>query len=661
MAESRGMQIFRSADTSLFIRAVLFDGADVKITAGVTSLRIWHVVPTTGALETYDFNDNLFKALAITTATVAMTHRQAENSTYDTGVWTYRHTTLTDFDVGDKYVFEISHASLPRPVTTEYQYGDTEGDLVSLVVGAVWDEPIAGHVGAGTTGGDLDALGTALDARTNNANLNSLLGVPDEVGATAGVVRVAGTADAGSTNTTIVDAARTEADTDYWHENVVVMTTGPNAGQARRITAFTPASDTITVSPAFTQPVAAGNGYVILQSSMAGDVSIAPADILAIADAVWDEDIVGAHGAASAAGLLLRSLGAAISTRANNATLNALLAVPDVAGNTIAHTIWDAVALSHNVVGSMGEIMNAIGPAIIALPGLVADAVWDEDIVAAHGGASAAGLLLKVLGAGISTRVNNATLNSLLGVTDGAGNTLIVQTVNEVWDEDIVGAHGTASTAGLLLRALGAGIAARANNATLNGLLGVPDVASNDIAFTILDEVIDGATHHTATTVGRRLYDIDILTQVGGAGDLVYTHDQVKKIDKGACDSPPTADSLADKIDDMAAIIAVLDRQIVASLNIESNTLRIEIAVEQYGIILTAPWTQCTAQFISEVGAIVRTVSPAEFGAIGARGFFTYTWSPHTLNTGATYQVLVTLTDGVSTLQSTKCFKVITV
>lgn len=63
--------------------------------------------------------------------------------------------------------------------------------------------------------------------------------------------------------------------------------------------------------------------------------------VAAIADGVWDEDIVAAHGAASSAGLLVRALGAAISTRANSPTLAALLAVPDVASATILTAIAD--------------------------------------------------------------------------------------------------------------------------------------------------------------------------------------------------------------------------------------------------------------------------------------------------------------------------------
>lgn len=63
-----------------------------------------------------------------------------------------------------------------------------------------------------------------------------------------------GTSDSGTT-TTMVDAARTEADTDYWVGSIIVFTSGTIAGQARYITAFTPATDTITFAPATTQAV----------------------------------------------------------------------------------------------------------------------------------------------------------------------------------------------------------------------------------------------------------------------------------------------------------------------------------------------------------------------------------------------------------------------
>ena len=69
---------------------------------------------------------------------------------------------------------------------------------------------------------------------------------------------VFGTSDSGTT-TTMVDAARTESDTDYWAGSLIVFTSGNIAGQARRITAFNPGTDTITFSPATTQAVSTQN------------------------------------------------------------------------------------------------------------------------------------------------------------------------------------------------------------------------------------------------------------------------------------------------------------------------------------------------------------------------------------------------------------------
>lgn len=86
--------------------------------------------------------------------------------------------------------------------------------------------------------------------------------------------------------------------------------------------------------------------------------------------------------------------------------------------------------------------------------------------------------------------------------------------VDGVWDEDIVAAHGTADTAGLLLRALGAVISQRTNNATLNALLGIDDVASRDLAFEMWEEILTGATHNVATSAGRRVREIEAASVV---------------------------------------------------------------------------------------------------------------------------------------------------
>jgi len=154
-----------------------------------------------------------------------------------------------------------------------------------------------------------------------------------------------------------------------------------------------------------------------------------------------------------------------------------------------------------------GRIDAYVGAVAAAIQTALVDDIWDEDIVTAHGVADTAGLLLRVLGAAISTRANNPTLNALLGAADVAGVDVPSQTTDEVWDEDIVAAHGAASASGLLLRVLGELISTRANNPTLNELLGVLDAAGADVPSQVTDEVWDEliATHVVVGSTGEAL------------------------------------------------------------------------------------------------------------------------------------------------------------
>ena len=79
------------------------------------------------------------------------------------------------------------------------------------------------------------------------------------------------------------------------------------------------------------------------------------------------------------------------------------------------------------------------------------------------------------------------------------------QMADAVWDEDIIAAHGTADTAGLLLRALGAIISQRTNNATLNALLGVTDTSGLDLSFMVWEEIITAAEHNLTNSAGKKL------------------------------------------------------------------------------------------------------------------------------------------------------------
>ena len=156
---------------------------------------------------------------------------------------------------------------------------------------------------------------------------------------------VSGTADSG-TNVTMVDAARTEADTDYWKDMAILFTSGTIAGQARLITAFDPATDTITFSPATTQAVGTNTYEIISNVAAAGASAPTAAEV---ADAVWDEDAT-AH---QTGGTFGQAIGDPVAD---------------------ANTIYGAV-----VTGATGATVSADVVTLMAVLGALADAAADGD------------------------------------------------------------------------------------------------------------------------------------------------------------------------------------------------------------------------------------------------------------------------------------------
>jgi hypothetical protein len=78
---------------------------------------------------------------------------------------------------------------------------------------------------------------------------------------------VSGTSDAGGSTTTMVDAALTQADANYWKGKFILFTSGSVIGQIGLITIFDQATDTITFAPAATQSIGVGITYEILATA----------------------------------------------------------------------------------------------------------------------------------------------------------------------------------------------------------------------------------------------------------------------------------------------------------------------------------------------------------------------------------------------------------
>lgn len=96
------------------------------------------------------------------------------------------------------------------------------------------------------------------------------------------------------------------------------------------ITSATLAADTITASAIASGAITSAKfaADAITASALAADAAGE------IADAVWDEDIVTAHGTADTAGRALRTLDS-VSDRAHNSNVNSLLGIPDTSGVTL--------------------------------------------------------------------------------------------------------------------------------------------------------------------------------------------------------------------------------------------------------------------------------------------------------------------------------------
>ncbi len=176
---------------------------------------------------------------------------------------------------------------------------------------------------------------------------------------------VTGTADSGST-TTIVDAERTEADTDYWRGSWVLITSGTAIHQIRRITAFNPATDTITFAPPLTQAIST-NTYTILRSSAAeilvDAIKASAIDAASIATAA----ITAAKFAAGAIDA------AAIATGAIDADS---IAADAITAAKVADGTIDAATFAAGAINAA-----AIATGAIDADALAADAVdefWDE-------------------------------------------------------------------------------------------------------------------------------------------------------------------------------------------------------------------------------------------------------------------------------------------
>ena len=98
--------------TQLDFVCAIDDGADPPAaqSAGTCAVYLFEVQDDM-TLHTFDWSDNNFKSTAVTDVDGAATHRQGNNNTLNTGVWTLRIQTLTNFEINRQYVVIFNHST----------------------------------------------------------------------------------------------------------------------------------------------------------------------------------------------------------------------------------------------------------------------------------------------------------------------------------------------------------------------------------------------------------------------------------------------------------------------------------------------------------------------------------------------------------------------
>lgn len=214
------------------------------LSAAAADLRLWNgTSPNNLIAGRVDANMQALAADVITAAAIA--NGAIDAATFAAGA----------IDAAAIGTGAIDADAIAAAAITAAKFGAGAIDAAAIGTGAIDADAIAAAAltAAKFGAGAIDANALAADAVTEIRSLAS------------------GTSDSGST-TTMVDAARTEADADYWKGCSILFTSGTIANQVRLITGFNAATDTITFSPATTQAVATQT-YEILPAARA-DVAL---------------------------------------------------------------------------------------------------------------------------------------------------------------------------------------------------------------------------------------------------------------------------------------------------------------------------------------------------------------------------------------------------
>ncbi len=297
--------------------------------------------------------------------------------------------------------------------TNELQTDDVPGLIAALndptaaaIADAVWDETLTSHVTADSAAVALkDVLVDTAEIGTAGAGLTNI-NLPDQT------MNITGNLSGSVGSVTGAVGSVTGA---------VGSVTGNVGGTINGLTAAA-LNDFFTVDSGTTYASAVAGSVVKETADNAGGSALTEAGI---ADAVWNEDIVAAHGTADTAGLILSEL----------TKRSVTLSTAAVAGSVIDQILDDGTAVYDRTTDSLQAIADGGGGLTASA---VADAVWDEaqaDHIAAGTfgeiATETAAILVDtaeigVAGAGLTVLATQASVDTIDGIVD----TILVDTAD---------------------------------------------------------------------------------------------------------------------------------------------------------------------------------------------------------------------------------------
>ena len=340
----------------------------------------------------------------------------------------------------------------------------------------------------------------------NAERIDGSTAAADALVALFGTNSTSGTADSGTVST-LVDSVLTEGD-DVWIGALLLITSGTNVGCAAEVTDFVASTDTITFTPDMPSAIDATSAYRLIPGlGFTATNAGGGASASAIADAVWDEDIVAAHGTADTAGEIVSQLTKRSVTWSSEV----------VSGSVFDQIADDGTATYDRTTDSLQALADSGGGGPTAAQ--IADAVWDE-AQADHVSAGSFGLIASEIETidGIVDTINTATAGlagAAMRGTDGAytGTPPTAGAIADaVWDE-AQSAHTTAGSFGVIASEIEtidgivdtintntAGLAGAAMRGTDGAYTGTPPTAGA-IADQVWDEA--QADHTSAGSFGE--------------------------------------------------------------------------------------------------------------------------------------------------------------